>query len=196
MSNLNTLFKSISKNSSPVYKDIKQSIEKMGSTVRTTLIEQLGKRMNKQDADILQKYMGTISQPEPTKIPTVTPSINENKQTTQPTSLTNNSIETHKSTKLQLDMDQQQDISLLHPIFGQLIINLNYKSVYITNVRRLALCPVWKKQRTLRHDRAGRIIEFKIKAGTITKLPGVITMYHNIKSGEIGIVDGQVSTFQ
>lgn len=83
-------------------------------------------------------------------------------------------------------------LSLLYVFTGELVCDLEYKRVYITNVMRLALIPTWQKQRILRPDRLSRIIDAKVRAKTTSRLPGVISVFHNAATGEVGIVDGQV----
>lgn len=54
-----------------------------------------------------------------------------------------------------------------HPIFGQLIADLPYKQVYLTNVSTIAKAPVWQKNRTLRSERVEKIAKSKL---TLSKL--------------------------
>ncbi len=78
-----------------------------------------------------------------------------------------------------------------HPLLGELVTSVGYKKVYLTNVHALARTPVWKRQRILRPERAALIAEDKIRKGTAHSLPGVITMYQDIATSAIGIIDGQ-----
>lgn len=86
---------------------------------------------------------------------------------------------------------QSRSTHLLHPLLGELVCDLKYKKVYLTSVRALASAPVWQKQRTLRVQRAAKIVKNKQKNSTVSILPGVISMYHDQNTDEIGIFDGQ-----
>lgn len=83
------------------------------------------------------------------------------------------------------------DDELIHPIFGRKIVDLGYKTVYLTSISLLARTQVWERQRTLRPDRAARIASSKIALGRTKSLSGVITMFSDKLSGQSGIVDGQ-----
>lgn len=85
----------------------------------------------------------------------------------------------------------QGEVYLLHPLLGELVSDLKYKKLYVTSVRALAEAPVWQKQRTLRLQRAAMIVKNKKKNQTTSLLPGVISMYHDISTNEVGIFDGQ-----
>lgn len=80
---------------------------------------------------------------------------------------------------------------LIHPVFGRKIVDLGYKTVYLTSVSLLARTQVWERQRTLRPDRAARIASSKIALGRTKSLSGVITMFSDSLTGQSGIVDGQ-----
>jgi hypothetical protein len=80
---------------------------------------------------------------------------------------------------------------LIHPIFGEKIKDLGYKTVYLTSIASLIPAQVWERQRILRPDRAARIAASKIQTGRAATLSGVITMYLDKKTGKAGIVDGQ-----
>lgn len=84
-----------------------------------------------------------------------------------------------------------EGINLYHPVLGENIADLGYKKIYLTNVRSIALAPVWKKQRILRPDRAKMIVKDKIRNGLAESLAGTITFFMDSSSGEIGIIDGQ-----
>jgi hypothetical protein len=84
-----------------------------------------------------------------------------------------------------------EDDCLLHPTFGERLVDLGYKKIYLTNVSSLARAPIWEKQRILRPDRAARIAQNKVQSGRASSFIGVITMFEDKLSGRIGIVDGQ-----
>ena len=84
-----------------------------------------------------------------------------------------------------------KDKELLNPLFGELIADLDYKRVYLTNVSSLAVIPVWEKNRILRPDRARKIANAKSADKFNTGLPGVITCFSEVGTKRCGIVDGQ-----
>lgn len=79
----------------------------------------------------------------------------------------------------------------IHPILGELLHDLQYKKIYVTDITSLVNATVWEKQRTLRHARAELIANTKIKNNSLTSLPGTITLYRHTPTGNIGIFDGQ-----
>eukprot|EP00192_Tetraselmis_astigmatica_P006275 CAMPEP_0117673794 /NCGR_PEP_ID=MMETSP0804-20121206/14673_1 /TAXON_ID=1074897 /ORGANISM="Tetraselmis astigmatica, Strain CCMP880" /LENGTH=441 /DNA_ID=CAMNT_0005482577 /DNA_START=57 /DNA_END=1379 /DNA_ORIENTATION=- len=82
----------------------------------------------------------------------------------------------------------------LHPVLGELVTDLGYKRTYTSTLQNLITVPIWKKQRTLRPERAKKIAAFKLKGhspGRPIGLPGVITLYQDAGSRQLGIVDGQ-----
>lgn len=80
---------------------------------------------------------------------------------------------------------------LFHPLLGELVSDIGYKKLYLTNVHALARTPVWKRQRILRPERAALIADDKVRKGLQGSLPGVITLYQDIHTSEVGIIDGQ-----
>ena len=78
-----------------------------------------------------------------------------------------------------------------------MVSDLGYKKVYLTNILRLSQAKVWEQQRILRPERAAAIAQDKLKhydstVGTSSiHMPGVITMFEDIKTGLSGIIDGQ-----
>lgn len=79
----------------------------------------------------------------------------------------------------------------VHPILGKCIHDLGYKSIFVTNIKSLVNAAVWEKQRTLRSARAALIAESKIKSNTVNYIPGIIALYRNKLTSEVGIFDGQ-----
>lgn len=79
---------------------------------------------------------------------------------------------------------------LLHPHFGELVMDLTYKKVYLTSVMNLSRTPVWEKQRILRPNRARAIADEKVSKQSF-HMPGVLTMFQDIHSEQTGIIDGQ-----
>jgi len=76
------------------------------------------------------------------------------------------------------------------PVLGDLVADLGYKKVYLTSVSALSRIPVWKKQRILRRERLQMIAE-SMKRWSSPYLPGIITLYEDSTSGDVGIIDGQ-----
>lgn len=189
-------FSSLPKPSNQFFKNLAMSFGPTVSDVyvrgKRTVLEAMAKRMTDDDAKImlqhwssfvsnkttdndLQKEIKTI---EAVKAATVAAAVqisSHNKESITP--MTNNKIE-------------YDNIHLLHPIFGKLITDLDFKKVYLTNVKSLVYAPVWEKQRILRPERCARIASSKIQKGSKT-LPGVISMFHDKNTGKYGIVDGQ-----
>lgn len=79
---------------------------------------------------------------------------------------------------------------LLHPHFGELLMDLGYKKVYLTSVINLSRTPVWEQQRILRPNRARAIADEKITKRSF-HMPGVLTMFQDSHSDQTGIIDGQ-----
>lgn len=89
-----------------------------------------------------------------------------------------------------IDQATEENI-LLHPVLGEKLADLGYKTLYLTNIRSLAMAPIWKKQRILRPERAQLIANDKIKNNLGSSLSGTIAFFHDKKTKEIGIIDGQ-----
>ena len=177
---------------------IKNAVSVALKDFRGTLIEQLGRRMNKTDAEILNKYLQKIIAPVHNSNITDSnkPKIENNVHNTnintlpEPFPKKKDLISDNSSTN---SLENELEMSLLHPIFGQMVSDLGYKKVYTTNVRRLSLSPVWEKQRILRPERSAKIANaMKSKSDNHhLRLPGVISMYYDSKAEKYGIVDGQ-----
>lgn len=92
------------------------------------------------------------------------------------------------------NMDKATEISCC-ALFGDLLVDMGYKKVYLTSVKSLLLAPVWEKQRTLRPKRAELIADAKLRIFSSARKPmslaGVIAAYHHPPSGDVGIIDGQ-----
>jgi hypothetical protein len=78
-----------------------------------------------------------------------------------------------------------------HPVFGKLLADLHFKRVYVTSVGKLSQAPVWEKQRILRAERINKIVNSKVKDPSGRLFPGAITMFEDVVTGQMGIVDGQ-----
>jgi hypothetical protein len=88
-------------------------------------------------------------------------------------------------------LSKKKDAELYHPLFGELLMDVGYKKVYLTSVHSLARTPVWKRQRILRPERAAIIADEKIRRGLHGSVAGVISLYQDENSREVGIIDGQ-----
>lgn len=160
-----------------------ESLTKM----KGSLLETLAKRMPPKDAEMLAKHWGYLhdnssssSSVEPT-----------NRVVQQPVIPHYAPISPHTQTSAWPIPHDIKDDCLLHPTFGERLIDLGYKKIYLTNVSSLARAPIWEKQRILRPDRAARIAQNKVQSGRASSFIGVITMFEDKLSGRIGIVDGQ-----
>lgn len=96
-----------------------------------------------------------------------------------------------KPTEIRPVTATSSDVFLYHPLLGELVSDLGYKRLYLTNVQGLARTPVWKKQRILRPERAALIADDKIRKGFKSTLSGVISLYQDKETREFGIIDGQ-----
>jgi len=84
-----------------------------------------------------------------------------------------------------------EESTLFHPVLGEKLADLGYKTLYLTSVRSLAVAPIWKKQRILRPERSQLIANDKIKNNLGSSLSGSISFFMDKKTKEIGIIDGQ-----
>jgi hypothetical protein len=176
------------------FKGFQDSLNTALETTKGTIFNLMAKNMDEKDVkkfmshwkDRLEEIPETvppkdISTPSPPALPLKTP--------TSPTVKENKAI---PSSPYNFDeIFAQKDIELYHPLLGELIVDYGYKKIYSTSVHSLARTPVWKRQRILRPERAILIAEDKIRKGIANSLPGVITVFQDKKTKEIGIVDGQ-----
>jgi len=88
-------------------------------------------------------------------------------------------------------LQEQLEVSVHHPLLGELVANLGYKMLFLTSVKSLVLTPVWKKQRILRPERAALIAKDKVRNGLASSMSGTIALYIHRRTKEIGIIDGQ-----
>ncbi|KAL3934358.1 MAG: hypothetical protein SGBAC_009907 [Bacillariaceae sp.] len=76
-----------------------------------------------------------------------------------------------------------------HPILGPVLVDLGSKRLHMVTAEALAAVPVWKKQRTYRHQRAKEMANDKMKTLHLG-LPGIIGIYES-SDGNLSIIDGQ-----
>jgi len=162
---------------------VAESLTKM----KGTLLETLAKRMPAKDAEMLARHWGYLSEKSvevpPAAVATTPPS-------SPPPSPSPSPPPSAPSSGFKIPEDVKDDC-LLHPTFGERLVDLGYKRIYLTNVSSLARAPIWEKQRILRPDRAARIAQSKVLSGRASSFIGAITMFEDKKTGRIGIVDGQ-----
>jgi len=163
--------------------------------MKTTLLEQMAKRMPEADAKKMAAHWGYMKEKESEEIPMISSKAVATASPSSPSASNSNR-------RLMLDDEEllmaaanssPKEKHLLHPVFGELVASLGYKQVYLTSVKSLAHAHVWEKQRILRPERAARIMQSKIaKAnGSAVSLSGVITMFLDAETGASGIIDGQ-----
>ena len=66
--------------------------------------------------------------------------------------------------------------AVAHPVLGPVVADMGYKKIYQVSARTLATIPVWKKQRSYRHDRAKVIAADKMKTLHFG-LPGILVLH-------------------
>lgn len=148
--------------------------------LKGSLIQAMAHRMNAKDKAELLQYWGedTKSIGEPSGI--------ETKRIVAPES----PVRILPTPKFDIE-GLTEDSTLFHPVLGEKLVDLGYKSLYLTNVRSLANAPIWKKQRILRPERAQLIANDKIKNNLGSSLSGSISFFLDKKTKELGIIDGQ-----
>lgn len=169
---------------------ISKSTSFFGKTLaglRGSVLEALATRLPVKDRELLmQQWGGSPAPPSPSPLEEK-PIIPATAVSTPPPPLPLPSAASFK------------DRELLHPHFGELIADLGYKRVYLSNAFSLATTPVWEKNRILRPERARKIADFKAKSIALNKgvnkgIPGVITCFQDTSSKRCGIIDGQHRT--
>ena len=156
------------------------------SKMKGTLLETLAKRMPTKDAEMLARHWGYVSETG-TDAPPAAPAATA---ASLPTKSSPSPAPSPQSSVFTIPADVKDDC-LFHPTFGERLVDLGYKRIYLTNISSLARAPIWEKQRILRPDRAARIAQSKVHSGRASSFIGAITMFEDKKSGRIGIVDGQ-----
>jgi len=199
----------------------KQSIlQTIQKSLRGTVVEALLRRLPSKEAKSLAIYFGVDKTSDlsseilvdKSDIPASQqlPSIGGSGESAQATAATATAREQARIEKMLGSVTDKKDTPLYHPAFGELLQDLGYKRVYLTNVQALLKTPIWERQRILRPERAQRIAKYQLAkraqvqslgTGPVPPLglPGVITMFHEVGSGSasgsgsgrFGIVDGQ-----
>ena len=92
------------------------------------------------------------------------------------------------------DDDEEEDddtiAAVRHPVLGPVLYDFGYKRLHLVPADILATIPVWKKQRTYRHERAKSMSIDKMKTLHLG-FPGVICIHEERSTGKIAIIDGQ-----
>jgi hypothetical protein len=148
--------------------------------LKGNLIQAMAHRMNKKDKAEMIQYWGDD---ETKHIIQTSGTVREVAVAAAPRVLPSTDLRA-------IDQATEENI-LLHPVLGEKLADLGYKTLYLTNIRSLALAPIWKKQRILRPERAQLIANDKIKNNLGSSLSGTIAFFHDKKTKEIGIIDGQ-----
>lgn len=164
-----------SSNKRPVFlQDIAHSIGVGYNALKGTIFQAMAQRMNEKDKINMMQHWGAATPPPVESKSHV--EIRPTRALPQP----------HLTIA-----DSAEEVNLFHPVLGELICDLGYKKLYLTNVRSLAMAPVWKKQRILRPERAQLIAADKIKNKLASSISGTITFFINKSTQELGIIDGQ-----
>jgi hypothetical protein len=77
-----------------------------------------------------------------------------------------------------------------HAVLGTPLYDFGYKRLHLVPADVLATIPVWKKQRTYRHERARSMSVDKMKSLHLG-FPGVICIHEERDTGKLCIIDGQ-----
>jgi hypothetical protein len=88
------------------------------------------------------------------------------------------------------DTDDETITPVRHPVLGPVLYDFGYKRLHLVSADILATIPVWKKQRTYRHERAKSMSIDKMKTLHLG-FPGVICIHEERSTGKIAIIDGQ-----
>ena len=167
------------------------TIQEAQQAVRSSLLSTMMRRMSSAEADIMAQHWGYIdSKKEPRQeVHSAALEAGIDKRAAPQTE----QISPLYDAFLQ---QQQNDFSakhLLHSELGELVLELQGKSVYKTSVKNLSRSTVWERQRILRPNRSRAIADEKIRSASElgVTMPGVITMYLDKESGATGIIDGQ-----
>jgi hypothetical protein len=162
---------------------VRDSVGSGLAELKGTVLEAMAKRMTEKDKDLLLKNWG--------QVPLTDVVETSHRETPVPGSASREKILPSADLQEALRNASSRTECIFHPILGERIAQLQYKSLYLTNVRSLAHAPVWKKQRILRPERAQMIVQDKIRNRLTKSLSGTISFYKDENSGEIGIIDGQ-----
>lgn len=154
--------------------DFAKNIGSSLNSLKGTLMQAMAQRMNEDDRANMINHWGL----------TVDPPVARNEQ--------DNSKPVRVLPVPNLNLSTSvEDVNLFHPVLGELVADLGYKKLYLTNVRSLTMAPIWKKQRILRPERAQVIAADKIKNKLGSSISGTISFFINKNTHEIGIIDGQ-----
>lgn len=157
-----------------------------------TLLEGMARQMSEKDVKKMAKYWKfdfSVEDEEGSKFPPSSTAVHvEKEDIALPSAIV---VEKDGQSNDYFSAHRFGNVNLLHPVLGELLIDLGYKRTYVTSVKNLLMAPIWEKQRILRPERARQIAEEKIVNKSSSKLPGVITFFEDASSGQVGIIDGQ-----
>lgn len=180
--------KSITSKAQSYIASLKESVGLGLTEMKGTVLGAMAHRMSDTDRELLLKVWHPDKHSGVSRTPTescISPPASDPLATLRPTSVPLQQADLQKAIR------GLKEDNIFHPVLGERIAQLGYKSLYLTNVRSLALAPVWKKQRILRPERAQLIVSDKIRNGLATSISGTISFYKDQSTGEIGIIDGQ-----
>eukprot|EP01040_Poterioochromonas_malhamensis_P004715 gene4715-5052_t len=176
-------------------KDLVGNLSSAVETAKNTIFDLMARNMNEKDVKKFVDHWKNQSPDGTNSIDTsnLTPTLQKVPQQDIAPKVPATTQSKRIPTKEEIDelFKKQYDCELYHPQLGELVADYGYKRIYQTSVNALAKTPVWKKQRILRPERATLIAEDKIRKKITSQLPGVITLYQNQTTKEIGIIDGQ-----
>lgn len=203
--------------------DVKSEVRRGVARIGRTIFELMAKGVTNKDKEELVRKWGleqstTVQKPSAASVPIAEPAVSASQPgsaVATAATVTNNAVQSKGLASQGTNAVNSVSTStsmLFHPVLGERLTDLGYKTLYLTNVRALVSAPVWRKQRILRPERASLIAKDKIKNGLGGSLPGSIIMFmdkgigsigrimlaylllillYSPDSGEIGIVDGQ-----
>jgi hypothetical protein len=157
-------------------------------------IDNLSKR--KEELSRLEDEMALAQQPTNKAIPHYSPKeyaalSPEEKQKLKEDRAALTKIQKDKANTIHGDTSRNdvRSKNAVHPILGPVIADLGYKRVHVVSSGRLGTIPIWKKQRTYRHDRVKRMAAEKTQKMHFG-FPGIICLYEDAE-GKLSIIDGQ-----
>lgn len=158
--------------------EVSNNAERVFSSLKGSVLEMMARRMPDDTRVFLANRWGFLSEKDNTK------NLLDNTVNSEPT----NNSKVHHATESTIDNRASNSVAQaevadvptdeVHPVLGKLVCDLEYKKVYVTNIRGLVQAPVWERQRILRPHRSQKIATAKVKqGGSLSGLPGVITMF-------------------
>lgn len=147
------------------------------SNIKGSILEVMARRMpNEMRLSLIEKW--NLQSPKQISLNSVSQQSKpaENDMGSENTSQRSPVTEDFRDLRIEPEIDSFTKSPALDPILGKLVCDLGYKQVYVTSVERLAMAPVWEKQRILRPNRAIAIAQAKKSSKSVRGMPGVITL--------------------